>query len=81
MAGLGVRLKLVPSTVTENLLKSSIPGLVPKLAPAIEAVFVPSVVGVPTEMPPLLVWAMVRLNGLPPLSELVLLANPELMLL
>ena len=81
MAGLGVRFIVVPSIVTKKLLKSSIAGLVPKLTPLIEALFVLSATAVPTEMPPLLVCAIVMLNGLPPFSELVLLANPVLILL
>ena len=64
----------VPSTVIENALKSSMAGLVPKLMPLMEAVLLPLIVGVPTAMPPLLVWVMLRLNGLPPFSGVVLAA-------
>ena len=81
LAGFGVRFIVVPSIVTKKLLKSSIAGVVPKLTPEIDAVFVLSVTAVPTDMPPLLVCAIVMLNGLPPFSELVLLANPVLILL
>ena len=81
MAGFGVRFIVTPSIVTKKLLKSSIAGLVPKLTPEIEAVLVLSATAVPTEIPPLLVCSIVMLNGLPPFRELVLLANPALILL
>ena len=76
-----MRFIVVPSIVTKKLLKSSTAGLLPKLTPAIDALFVLSARPVPTLIPALFVCAIVRLKGEPPFNGLVLLAKPALILL